>query len=192
MDRSHGYERHAEAFASLRDRSEIGAGLVRRWAQALPAGCEILEIGCGAGHPVSRELVAAGLKLWAIDASPSLLARFRERFPEVPTRCEPAETSELFGRRFDAVISIGLILLLDEAAQLALIERFSAALRPDGQLLFSAPEQTGSWDDRLTGLESRSLGKERYEAALRQHGLQVVGHRHDRGENHHYEARKVG
>jgi len=74
-DRSHGYERLAETF--IRARNEwIGPDVVRAWAEECAPGSEVLELGCGHGA-MSQVLVDAGLKLWAIDASPTLLAAFR-------------------------------------------------------------------------------------------------------------------
>ena len=161
------------------------------WAASLDPGAEVLEIGCGAGVPVSGALVDAGSKLWAIDASPSLLLIFRSRFPDVPARCEPAETSDFFGRTYAAVISIGLLFLLDEAAQLGLIRKVSGTLRPDGRFLFSAPLEVGSWRDAVTGRESVSLGRERYEEVLSAAGLRLLRTSRDEGDNNYYEAQKA-
>ena len=188
MDPSNGYETHALEYIGLRERSPFGSVVVRDWAASLDPGAEILEIGCGAGIPVSSVLVDAGLELWAIDASASLLRIFRSRFPEVPARCEPAETSDFFDRTYDAAISIGLLFLLDESAQRGLIRRVSERLRAGGRFLFSAPLEAGSWRDAVTDRESLSLGREGYEEALSACGLRLLGTRQDEGGNNHYDA----
>ena len=164
---------------------------MRDWAASLDPGAEVLEIGCGAGVPVSSALVDAGLKLWAVDASPSLLRIFRSRFPDVPARCEPAENSDFFARAYDAAISIGLLFLLDEPAQRGLIRRVAGTLRPDGRFLFSAPLEAGSWPDLVTGRESLSLGRERYEEALSFCGLRLIRTCRDEQDNNYYEAQRV-
>lgn len=43
-----------------------------------------------------------------------------------------------------------------------------------------------TWEDSLTGLESVSLGRERYEQILRLEGLTLVGEDSDEGGNHYY------
>ena len=164
---------------------------MRRWAASLDPGAEVLEIGCGAGVPVSSTLVDAGLKLWAVDASPSLLRIFRSRFPDIPARCEPAETSDFFARTYDAAISVGLLFLLDEPAQRGLIRRVSGTLRAGGRFLFSAPLEAGTWPDAVTGGESLSLGRERYEEALSSCGLRVHRTWCDEGDNNYYDAQKA-
>ena len=191
MDASNGYESRALEYAGLRESSPVGAGVVAHWAASLDPGAEVLEVGCGAGVPVSSALVDAGLKLWAIDASPSLLRIFRSRFPEVRARCEPAETSSFFSRTYDAAISIGLLFLMDEWAQRGLIRRVSDRLRAGGRFLFSAPLEAGTWQDAVTGRESLSLGRERYEEALSSCGLRLLRALQDEGGNNHYDAQKV-
>ena len=92
------YEKHAREFLNARDRSTIGAGVVERWARSLSPCIEVLEIGCGGGLPVTRVLADAGLKLWAVDSSPTLLSEFRTRFPNIPVECAQALESTYFRR----------------------------------------------------------------------------------------------
>lgn len=61
-------------------RSDIGSDVVRRWAERLPPGGQVVDIGCGSGTPVASTLVKAGLVVAGIDASPTLLSLFRRRF----------------------------------------------------------------------------------------------------------------
>ena len=190
MSSASAYEAHALQFLDARDRSLIGADIVSRWARSLPAGTDVVEIACGGGYPVSRALVEAGVRLWAIDASPTLLETFRSRFPGVPTQCEPALESDFFGRKFGAAIAIGLVFLLEESEQLALLHRASEILLPGGRFLFTAPVQTMTWRDITTGQESRSLGEERYVQALQSAGFRVIGTHVDEGENNYYEAQR--
>ncbi len=95
-DSASAYEKHARAFLSARDRTTTGTAVVERWARSINPGTEVLEIGCGGGFPVTRVLVDAGLKLWAVDSSPTLLSEFRARFPEIPVECARASQCSLF------------------------------------------------------------------------------------------------
>ena len=187
-DPSRGYDRHAGEFMGARN-ARIGPPKVRAWAATLPRGAEVLELGCGHGT-VSAALLDAGVSLFAIDASPRLVAAFHERFPDVPVRCEPAETSLFFGRTFDAAIAWGLLFLLDAAAQRRLLRNVAAALRPGGELLFTAPREALSWRDGITGRRSRSLGAPAYASLLHACGLAVSFGDTDEGDNHYYRARK--
>lgn len=191
MSSASAYETHALEFLEARDESLVGADLVSRWAKSLPPATEVIEIACGGGYPVSRALVEAGLRLWAIDASPTLLERFRSRFPDVPTQCALALESDYFGRKFGAAVSIGLVFLLEESEQVALLHRVAEILLPGGRLLFTAPVQTVTWQDLTTGHPSHSLGEQRYVQVLQSAGFRVIGTHVDRGENNYYEAQKL-
>lgn len=164
IDPSNGYEGIAGRY--LAARSDIGVEVVRDWARTLPLGSSILDIGCGSGWPVATTLAATGHRVAGIDPSPTLLAAFRRALPDANTACEAAEDSRFFGRRFDGAVAVGLLFLLPEAAQAALIARVGRALYPGGGFLFTAPRIAATWRDMLTGRVSRSLGEGAYRALL--------------------------
>ena len=188
LDNANGYEEYAHEFVRRRN-VPIGPDLVARWAAQIPAGAEVLEVGCGHGV-ISQVLVDAGLKLWAVDASPTLLAAFRVRFPDVQTECSTAETSELFGRTFDAVVAWGVIFLLEQDAQRAVLPKLARALRPGGKLLFTAPQQQHTWIDVMTRRTSWSLGQDEHESLLRVAGMEIAPGEVDSGANCYYLATK--
>lgn len=187
-DASNGWEAVAGPF--MRGRSTNGLATVRQWAASLPPGGAVLDVGAGSGEPLGAALIAAGFEVFAIDAAPSMVAAFRRRFPGVPVACEAAERSRFFGRTFDGVLAVGLVFLLPEDAQRALIGRMAAALAPGGRLLFSAPRQACVWRDRQTGRRSSSLGADAYRRIVARSGLDMVGEHVDEGGNHYHEARK--
>lgn len=191
-DGSNGYEASAGEFIAHRTRLNIGVATVREWGRMLPAGATVLELGCGCGVPISEALIADGFAVYGVDASPAMSAAFRDRFPHVPVACEPVERSRLFSRTFDGAVAWGLMFLLPAEAQLAVIGNVAAALVPGGRFLFTAPEQTCTWVDILTGCVSVSLGFAAYEAALREAGLTLIDTHRDEGENHYYSAAKLG
>ena len=188
-DQSNGYERIAEAFMRARTPS-IGPTVVRRWARTLPAGASILDLGCGSGVPISEALLEEGFAIYAVDASETLIAKFRERFPGVPVECSSVEKSLFFSRSFDAAVAWGLVFLLPPETQRSLIRKVARALNRGGQFLFTAPREAGTWTDGMTGLPSYSLGHEAYERELAAHHLRLVGTDVDEGDNHYYFAAK--
>lgn len=187
-DPSNGYEAVADRFISVR--SESGRALVRAWGADLAPGASVLDLGAGSGEPITSVLIAAGFRVAALDASPSMAAAFKLNFPDVPILCEPVETSQFFGRRFDAILAIGLLFLLPEQTQRNLIQKVFLALEPKGSFLFSAPSEIGEWDDVLTGRRSTSLGEEAYAEALRGAGFDQVESRFDEAGSHYYLAGK--
>ncbi|MBS0149589.1 MAG: class I SAM-dependent methyltransferase [Nitrospira sp.] len=186
------YEMQALKYLDDRDRSRVGVEIVERWARSLPFGTPVVEIACGGGYPITQVLVDSGLAVWAIDTSPTLLKQFRLRFPMIPTQCASALGSNYFGQTFEAVISIGLLSFLREDEQLALFHRVSEILEPQGRFLFTAPVETGTWQDVTTGLECWSLGRIAYTRALQHIGFRVIRTHIDEGENNYYETEKIG
>lgn len=180
-DRSNGYEAIADRFVAAR--SAIGSDVVRDWATTLPAGAAIVDIGCGSGWPVATTLTAAGHRVAGIDPSPTLLAAFRRALPQADIACEAVEDSRFFDRRFDAAVAIGLLFLLPETAQAALIGRVGQVLKPGDRFLFGAPRIACTWRDTLTGRTSRSLGETAYRGLLADAGLHLSANYRDNGGN---------
>ena len=186
---SNGYEECAGDF--IRSRRPIGVARVREWSHLVPAGGTVLDLGCGPGVPISEVLIEQGLHVHAVDASPSMLAAFRSRFPAVPVECAPVEESSFFGMQFDGVLAWGLIFLLAPEAQRLVIGKAAAAVKDGGRLLFTAPAQVCSWNDVLTGRESVSLGRDEYVRLIEAAGLTVVGEFEDEGNNYYYSAIRI-
>lgn len=192
-DDSNGYDAIAAEFIAARGspggrRPGIGVSTIRTWASKLRSGGAVLDLGCGSGYPITQVLVESGLTVHGVDASPSMVAAFRARFPGVPVECNDVVKSGFFGREFDGVVAWGLLFLLRPDAQAQLIEKVGHALTRSGQFLFTAPRQFCEWYDSMTGLLSISLGAESYRRLLETAGLELVGEMEDEGENHYYLA----
>lgn len=193
MDKSNGYENHATTFIRCRSTgiNGVGAPSVRHWARSLPANATVLDIGCGIGDPISKALVDEGLNVYGIDASPSMVEIFRQNFPNSPVACEAVENSSFFNRQFDAIIAWGLMFLLPEETQEVVLQKMANSLSTGGKLLFTASSQKMKWNDAITGIESISLGAEKYKALLVASGLSLIEEFEDEGENHYYHAVKL-
>lgn len=187
-DPANGYEAAAARFVAVRSRT--GAGEVGAWARSLPPGARVLDLGCGHGVPVAEVLLAAGCRVYAIDAAPSMVAAFRERFPHVPVACEAAETSTFFDLAYDGIVALGLLFLLEPAGQRRVIANVSRALAPGGTFLFTAPAEPCAWTDVITEERSTSLGAAAYRDALAEEGMVVEDEFDDEGGNHYYVGRR--
>ena len=189
-DPANGYEAVAQGFIDHRRNSDVGVAAVRYWANTLVPEATILDIGCGNGIPITGALVKDGYTLYGIDASTTMIGSYRQHFPDLAVACEPVETSTFFDRKFDGVVAWGLMFLLSESVQVELILRISTILHPGGQFLFTSPKAACTWTDVLSGVESRSLGAEKYKRALLSAGLSLIGNTIDEGENYYYFAKK--
>ena len=160
MDGSNGYEAIALDFIAGRPPGGVGRSTVAEWANELPDGAAVLDLGCGCGGPITALLVARGLIVYGVDASATMIAAFRARLPEAVAECSTVEDSSFFDRQFQAIVAWGLIFLLPPTTQRALIGKTGQALASGGRLLFTAPRQVGLWRDAKTGRESVSLGRD--------------------------------
>jgi SAM-dependent methyltransferase len=190
-DGANGYEQSAREYMRTR-RPGIGPAVVQPWAARLPRGAAVLDLGCGHGVPIMQVLVDAGLDVHGVDASPTLLAACRARFPAVRLECGAVERSPLFDRSFAAVVAWGLLFLLPPQTQRVVLARIAEVLEPGGQLLFTAPAQACTWNDALTGRPSSSLGYDAYRDGLRRLGLVLVRSDEDDGGNFYYFAQREG
>jgi len=158
----------------------------------LPSGATVLDMGCGTGLPISQALIERGFKVYGVDASPTIVAAFRARFPTVPVERAAVEDSDFFARTFDGVVAWGLFFLLDAEIQRRLIGKVAGVLHSGGRLLFTAPHEGGSYPpDVMTGRPQFSLGYEEYRKTLEAEGMLLVGTHCDEGENHYYFAQKA-
>ena len=195
-DGSNGYEAVAPLYIAGRGTrarvgDSIGASVVEAWAAGFRPGATVLDLGSGPGEPSTRILREAGLTTYAIDASRTMVAAFREKFPGVPVELGTVEASKFFDRTFHGVLAWGLLVLLAPTAQALVIQKVARALEPKGRFLFTAPREPLEWLDGMTERPSHALGAPAYERLLRAAGLKWVADAQDEGGNHYYFADKA-
>jgi len=193
MDKSNSYEGIAEIFVKGRGRAinGIGASSVRGWAKSMPPGSVVLDLGCGTGIPVSKILIDEGMKVYGIDASPTMAKVFHQNFPDMPIACEAAEESSFFNRQFDGIIAWGLMFLISVESQIMLSKKAAMALKTGGKFLFTSTYSAIAWDDAMTEQPSRSLGAEKYKELIAASGLSLIEEFEDEGENYYFNAVKI-
>ena len=185
------YDPFTDEFVEARSEA-VGVATVLGWAQSLPAGGRVLDLGCGHGVPIARALAGAGLRVHGVDVSPRLLEAFRRNVPEATAKLADASTLEVPAGRFDGVVAWGLVFLLEPPLQERVLHRAAEALKPGGRLLFTAPRQAVEWVDVLTDAPAVSLGEDGYRAILSRAGVEVEGLAVDEGGNDTWFAVKSG
>ena len=101
------------------------------------------------------------------------------------------EDSNFFDRTFDGIVAWGLMFLLQDDVQKLVIARAANALKPGGQLLFNSPRDAVTWQDSITGRESRSLGAKTYRQLLEVQGLTVKENSLAEADDYYYVASKA-
>lgn len=129
----------------------------RAWAAELtgrlPAGASVLDLGCGNGVPVTRDLAAAGFAVTGVDLSEVQIARARTLVPDATFVAADATAVDLPAGSFDAVVCLYALIHIPLAEQPPLLERIAGWLRPGGLLVATTGHDawTGSEDDWLGG-----------------------------------------
>jgi SAM-dependent methyltransferase len=126
--------------------------LLGELCRAIPAGSAVLDIGCGSGVPVARDLVAAGHRVTGMDISEVQISRARERVPQAQFIHGDATAAAFEPASFDAIVSLYALIHIPLAEQPPLLRRIAQWLRPGGW--FVATTGHAAW----TGTEPNWLG----------------------------------
>jgi cyclopropane fatty-acyl-phospholipid synthase-like methyltransferase len=113
---------------------------VRGWfldevLQRLPAGAEVLELGCGPG--TVSPVLADGRRYTGVDLSAGQLALARERLPVATFIHGDFTTIELPAASFDAVVAFFVFNHVPRAEHAPMFARVFSWLRPGGRFMLS-------------------------------------------------------
>ncbi len=149
-----GYDALSLRYRADDDVPEVYGPWIDRIVRASPAGGALLDVGCGCGVPVARELSAAGLAVTGIDVSPVQIQRARALVPEATFVCTDIVDADIDAASFDTVVALYSLIHVPVAAQPRVLSAFARWLRPGGTLLLTAGA------DAWTGSEVGWLGGE--------------------------------
>ncbi len=139
---------------SLQYRSDDApAGQYGPWitelVQRVPRGGAVLDVGCGCGVPVARDLHAAGYRVTGVDVSQTQIDRARQLVPAAEFICADATTLNWPTGSFDALTALYSIIHIPLPEQPRLIAAFARWLVYDGVLLLIAG--ASAWTGSETG-----------------------------------------
>jgi len=119
---------------------------------SLPPAAEVVDLGCGSGVPVARDLVAAGHRVTGVDFSDVQIRRARSLAPGATFRCADLTAVRFARQSLDAVFAFYSVIHVPLAEQPPLFRRVAGWLRPGG--LFAATLGHTAW----TGTDPDWLG----------------------------------
>jgi cyclopropane fatty-acyl-phospholipid synthase-like methyltransferase len=124
-------------YTSGMEREDPGryAGWVTELAGLLRPGARVLDLGCGAGTAVTRQLTRRGLQVIGVDLSAVQLRRARQLVPAAGLVQADMAALQFAAASLDAVVSFYALIHLPLADQRALIPRIRGWLRPAGLFL---------------------------------------------------------
>jgi SAM-dependent methyltransferase len=146
-----GYDRIADDYLDRFSRSSVRDAKLAELMKNLPAEASVLDLGCGAGEPVARELVARGFKVTGVDASLEQIKRARRNVPEANFVHADMMSVELPAEGFDAVWAFYSITHVPAREHDALLRRIATWLRPNGLFVASFGSSGGDWQGEWLG-----------------------------------------
>jgi SAM-dependent methyltransferase len=121
--------------------------------ERIPGGGPVLDIGCGCGIPVARQLAAAGHQVTGVDVSDVQIERARQLVPGAVFLRADATDVDFPPGSFDAVVCLYALIHLPLDRQPPLLRSIARWLRPGGWLLAVTGQDawTGTQDNWLGG-----------------------------------------
>jgi cyclopropane fatty-acyl-phospholipid synthase-like methyltransferase len=147
------YDRIAARFAGSRK-----PWLEQRYLPALIGdlgpGERVLDLGCGAGQPITGSLAAARLRVIGVDSSLEMLRLARRDVPAASLVLADMTEVEFAAGSFAAIVAWDSLFHVDRRHHLTMYEKFARWLRPGGRVLFTSG---GTGDE---GFTSSMFGEE--------------------------------
>jgi SAM-dependent methyltransferase len=151
-----GYDKMAERYLAWSD-LRPSATRLRYLALALeliPVGSDVLELGCGAGIPMTAAL-AEGRTVTGVDISSTQLEMARHNVPGATFLQADMTTLDFAAASFDAVVAFYSLSHVPRDEQTELIGRIRSWLRPGGVFLasFGADDEPGDVEADWLGVD---------------------------------------
>jgi SAM-dependent methyltransferase len=140
-----GYDRMAESYLAQKDPQDPAIlGALDRLIAILPDEAAVLDLGCGAGVPVTQRLAARGYAVTGVDLSARQLDLARQQVPGATFLQSDMTTLDFPPGSFDGVVAFYSIIHVPRQEQPALLARIARWLRPGGGFL--ATWATSDWE----------------------------------------------
>ncbi|MDO9382126.1 MAG: class I SAM-dependent methyltransferase [Hyphomicrobiaceae bacterium] len=169
------YQRNAKAWDDCRGRSLFEKSWLDRFGALLPRSASVIDIGCGAGEPITGYLISRGFAVTGVDSAPAMIERCVARFPSAEFYVADMRALAL-QRRFGGLIAWDSFFHLTADDQRAMFPIFAAHAVEGAALLFTSGPQHGEAIGTFAGepLYHASLDPTEYRALLDAAGFDVV------------------
>lgn len=168
------YDRQAQTFDAMRGRGLFEEGWLKRFAEMLPPGARVLDLGCGAGEPIAQWLIAQGFRVTGMDFAQNMLEIARTRWPEGDWRLGDMRTFKT-EEKWQGILGWNSFFHLTPTEQRRCLPRLADALAPGGALMLTVGSSEGAVAGTV-GTEQvyhASLSLAQYVALLEANGLHL-------------------
>ena len=151
-----------------------GREALERWIDRLPAGCSVLELGCGWGRQ-TRVLLGRGFRVTGVDFSAELLELARRNAPGAEYVLGDA-TEFHADARFGGVLAWDSLFHLSIGEHGAMLRQIASWLEPGGSVLLTGGVRAGIAAGVMQAVEFpySSPGRAGWETLIPAAGLRIV------------------
>jgi SAM-dependent methyltransferase len=171
-----GYDLIAEAYLERYGRSAVRDDRLRKLIALLPENARILDLGCGAGIPVAREIAARGFEVIGVDDSVRQIELARANVPAAEFLQADMTSVQFSPASFDAISAFYSITHVPREEHAALFRQIATWLKPGGAFVASlGADKPGDWTGDWLGVEMffSHFGAETNEQLVRNAGLVI-------------------
>ncbi len=147
-----GYDTIAEVYQALRhnfdNTMELGEIVSR-----LSKNANVLDIGCGAGIPITKFLVESGYDVTGVDISESMLKLARKNVPKAQFTRQEMTRLGFKNNSFDGLTAAYSIIHVPRERHPSLFQGFHRALKPNGIMLINVGSDAWEGSDQYYGVE---------------------------------------
>lgn len=149
-----GYDIMAEAYLERHGRSAVRDHWLRKLVALVLGEARVLDLGCGAGVPVARELTARGFRVVGVDGSARQIELARSNVPAAEFIQADMTNVGLAPASFEAVAAFYSITHVPRDEHAALLRRIATWIKPGGVLVASlGADQLCDWRGDWLGAE---------------------------------------
>lgn len=130
--------------------------LLEELIQCLPKEAKVLDVGCGAGVPITR-ILSQSFDVIGVDLSEEQIRLARELVPEVGFICQDMTELGFPDESFDAICSYYAIIHVPRDEHRGLLRNFHRMLKPGGLVLLSM-----GFSNSTTDIEEDFFGARMY------------------------------
>lgn len=176
------YDEIADMFEQTRSLT-VGTAYADKLLQLLlpcfdrPNCCTILDIGCGTGIPLTRQLAMSGAMVVGLDISSNMIEKARRNVPNASFMIGDIVTTQ-FESKFDGVFAWDSLFHIPLERQEEVIRKIIGWLKPNGVFLFTAGGGYGELVSEMYGkpFYYSSLSPDQYEKILAEENCRVIIH----------------
>jgi len=187
------YDRIAKDFSNMRSEFYLEKKYLDLFVNYLPKNSQILDVGCGSGHPIAAYLVSQGFQVTGIDASKELLKIAQNKCSSMKQIYGDMRTVKIT-EKYDGIVEWWALFHVPKEDHSFMISRFANWLKPHGILHFTTGDseyfETNS-DMLNQPISFYSLDAKKYEKLLKDNNFEILLNEYDQDQHMVWIARKM-